>query len=158
MPNANAADWTARKEMAVRYPPPSVERGWKFIDEFTDAAKSYTEFQDAIYALYPGVTKTREFTTTDVRRAIAEQLVQKPVADINDYSRFYVKVCPMLGSLLTKSRITHLEANQFIAEVLDPNLANLIANRLTFAFSNRTADTPYTIEQFHEATIYVLQH
>ncbi|PIL23946.1 hypothetical protein GSI_13697 [Ganoderma sinense ZZ0214-1] len=138
--------------------PDADQDDWKSLPEFTEVTKNYTDFQDAVYALYPGVTKDCEFTTTDVHRAIDEQLRVKYINDVNDYSRYYVKLRPMLANLLKKSRITNLEANQFLADALDPSLKPLITTRLLHAYSNRTADTPYTVEQFHQSTVYVFFH
>ncbi|PIL33781.1 hypothetical protein GSI_04406 [Ganoderma sinense ZZ0214-1] len=64
MPDADQDDWKVRKELAVRYPPAAVEYGWKSLPEFTEVTKNYTDFQDAVYALYPGVTKDRDISTT----------------------------------------------------------------------------------------------
>ena len=78
--------------------------------------------------------------------------------DINDYSLFYVKVMPMLKGLLAKSRIDATAANAYLAKVLHPALEKPIRERLVHAFPDRHPDTPYTLDQFHSAVTYVLQH
>nr|VWP00813.1 Uncharacterized protein [Ganoderma boninense] len=158
VPNATADDWRDRKELAVRYLPDYVEQAWMYLETYTEVTKTFEQFKTEVYTLYPGVKRSREFTTDDLRRIVREQRAEKRISDINDYSRFYVKALPMLKNLLAKSRITHTEANSFLAEVLEANLEPVITNRLYQAFQNRDADTPYTLEQFHAATTYVLQH
>ena len=146
------------KELSVRYVSDLTEDSWKSLPTFADLTANYDKFQDEVYSLYPGVKRTHEFTTLDVRRLINAQRKDKIVNDINDYSLFYVKAMLMLKGLLAKSRIDATAANAYLAEVLHPALEKPIRERLVHAFPDRHPDTPYTLDQFHSAVTYVLQH
>ena len=162
--NAAVDDWKNRKELAIRYLPEGIEVSWMTLLAYRDDTKTFDDFKAEVYKLYPNVRSTREFMTDDLRRLIREQLEKNQekkkskILDIDEYTCFYVRALPMLRDLLAKSRITHTEANSSLAEVLDPSLQNSIILRLEHAYPNRSPDTPYTLDQFHDATTYVLQH
>ncbi|KAM5538508.1 hypothetical protein V8D89_007841 [Ganoderma adspersum] len=151
-------DWKVLKELAVRYVPNLIEDAWKSLSMFADTTATYDEFQDEVYSLYPGVKRTHKFTMINIHCLVAEQQVDKLINDINDYSLLYVHALPMLKSLLAKSRVTFLQVNGFLAEVLDPTLKSAITLCLEHAFPNCDPDTPYTLDQFHAVVTYILQH
>ncbi|KAI1784316.1 hypothetical protein LXA43DRAFT_1066884 [Ganoderma leucocontextum] len=156
------ADHKERKELVVRYIPYKVEASWRTLEQFGNDANgdpfAYDKFKEAVYDFYPGVTSCPEWTMDDLDLIVNARVVEGPVKDINDYSRYYVEVRPIVMYLLGKNRINHIEGNGALARAIGPALREAIGARLINDVPNRAADTPYTFDQFHRAATYVLRH
>jgi len=59
-------DENERKQAALRYLTFQTETLWKTAEAWTDQTKTYQEFRDEIYKLYPGSSGDRTYTMQDL--------------------------------------------------------------------------------------------
>ena len=107
-----------RKKLAVRYLSWTIEASWSSLDEFDKGDINYDGFKKAVFDLYLGVSSTPEWTVDDLNDLIDKRVADGPVKDLNDYSRFYVKVHPVIKYLLNKNHINNIEANKALAHAI----------------------------------------
>ena len=154
----DAAAQADRKNFAVRYLSWAIEASWSSLDEFTEQTKTYDDFKKAVFELYPGVSTVPEWTVEDLQSVVDKRATAGVVKDLNEYSRFYVELRPIVKYLLGKNRINNIEANRALARALGASHRAAVGDRLKNDVPSRAANTPYTFEQFHKAATYVLQH
>ena len=93
------------KKLAVCYLSWTIEASWSLLDEFNEGDVNYDGFKKAVFDLYPGVLSAPKWTVDDLNDLIDKRVADGPVKDLNDYSRFYVEVRPVIKYLLNKNRI-----------------------------------------------------
>ena len=63
----------AKKQHACRYVDVDTSELWETLAEYTDATKTYDEFKEAIYALYPGSEEERKWSVADMDQLVGER-------------------------------------------------------------------------------------
>ncbi len=66
--NANAD----KKKWFIYYPGLVISEFWESLPEYSDAAKTYENFKDAVIAQYPDASTTRKYERHDLKHVIGK--------------------------------------------------------------------------------------
>ena len=61
------------KQHACRYVDVDTSELWETLPEYSDAAKPYSDFRTAVYALYPGSDEERKWSVADMDKLVGER-------------------------------------------------------------------------------------
>ena len=71
---AGVTDRTKIKQHACHYVDVDTTELWETLTEYTDATKSYDEFQTAVHTLYPGSDEERKWSVTDMDKLVGKRM------------------------------------------------------------------------------------
>ena len=86
------------KKHAVRFVNCDTAELWEILPEFANATKSYQEFVDAVYKLYPGSDSERRWSIVDMDKLVGETLRVGilSLADLGRYHREFIAITTFL--------------------------------------------------------------
>ena len=67
------ADDAEKKKHACRFVDVDTSELWESLAEFNDVAKTYVNFRQAVYALYPGLEEERKWSVADMDKLVGER-------------------------------------------------------------------------------------
>ena len=88
----------AKKQHACRYVDIDTSELWETLTEYTDATKTYYEFKDAIYALYPRSEEERKWSVTDMDQLVGERSRIRilSLSDLGEYHQQFLAITMFL--------------------------------------------------------------
>ena len=152
---SHIVDETAMKKHAVRFVDCDTVELWEILPEFADATKSYQEFVDAVYKLYPRSDSERRWSIADMDKLVGEtsRVGILSLADLGRYHREFIAITMFL---IAKNRISTAEQSRAFVRGFPPELWSKVSHRLQLKVPDHFPDDPYTLEQIHEAARFVL--
>jgi len=101
-----------KKHYACRYVDIDTEELWESRLELLDRAKSFSDFVQAIYRLYPGTEGQRQWLVADMERLVEERsrIDIRTLGDLGDYYRRFIAITTFLRSrnrLPNATRVKH---------------------------------------------------
>jgi hypothetical protein len=101
-------DEQEKKHYACYYVDIDTEELWTSILEYSDRAKSFSDFVHVIYRLYPGSDGQRQWLLADMERLVEERcrIGIRTLGDLGDYYRRFIAITAFLCS---KNRLSNVE-------------------------------------------------
>ena len=128
---------------------------WEILPEFADATKSYQEFVDAVYKLYPGSDSEQRWSIADMDKLVGE-MSRVGILLLADLGRYHREFIVITTFLITKNWISTAEQSRAFVHGFPPELWSKVSHRLQLKFPDHFPDDPYTLKQIHEAARFVL--
>src|SRR5258708_2310516 len=96
------------KQAALRYLSFQMETLWKMVEAWTNQTKTYQEFRDKIYKLYPGFLGDRTYTMQDLDLLLGHYTWVGILmsADLGEYHRKFLLIT---WYLISKGHLSTLE-------------------------------------------------
>ena len=156
---ANLVDSADQKKHAVYYSPADTEHLWKALPEYDDVAKTYTQFRDAITALYGYKALDHAWKLHDLNNLLSEYRVE--CADtgfqkLERYQAFYRSFSGIVSYLVGNTRsLSQVEAARILIGAFKGDVAKTMKIRLI-------SDPAYDPEapelaKIHIAALYALK-
>ena len=123
---------------------------WEILPEFADATKSYQDFVDAVYKLYPGLDSKQHWSIADMDKLVGEtsQVGILSLVDLGKYHREFIVITIFL---IAKNWISTTEQSRTFICSFPPKLWSKVTHRLQLKFPDHFPNDPSTLEQIHEA-------
>ena len=152
---AQIVDDAEKKNHACRFVDVDTSELWESLAEFTDITKTYNEFRQVIYALYPGSEEERKWSVADMDKLVGERsrLGVLSLGDLGEYHRQFLAITTFL---IGKTRLSTAEQSRAFARGFQAELWSRISQRLQLKLPDHFPDDPYPLEAIHEAAQYVL--
>ena len=86
------------KKHMLRFTDCDTAELWEILPEFADTAKTYQDFVDAVYKLYPGSDSEQHWAITDMDKPVGETLWVGilSLADLGKYHREFMAIMTFL--------------------------------------------------------------
>ena len=143
------------KGHALRFVNCNTTELWEILPEFTDVTAPYRMFVDAVCQLYPGSDVEQCWLIADMEKLVADtsRTGISSLADLGKYHRDFVSITTFL---IAKNRLATPEQSCTFAQAFPSELWSQVSYRLQLKFPNHFPDDPYTLEQIHDATCFIL--
>ena len=152
---SNVVDEATMKKHALRFADCDTAELWEILPEFADTAKTYQDFMDAVYKLYPGSDSEQRWAIADMDKLVGETS-RVGILSLADLGRYHREFMAITTFLITKNRILPAEQSRAFARGFPPELWNRVAHRLQLKLPDHFPDDPYTLEEIHDAARFVL--
>ena len=152
---AGVTDVHEMKQHACRYVDVDTSELWETLEAYTDVTKTYDQFKDAVYALYPGSDEERKWSVADMDQLVGERsrLGILSLSDLGEYHRQFLAITTFL---ISKGRLSEAEQSRAFVRGFPPDLWRTISQRLQLKFPDHFPDDPYPLLDIHQAARYVL--
>jgi hypothetical protein len=144
-----------KKRYACRYVDIDTEELWESRLERSDRAKSFSDFVQAIYRLYPGAEGQQQWLVADMERLVEErsQMGIRTLGDLGDYYRSFIAITTFLCG---RNRLSNRDQSQAFMQGLSCDLRDRVSRRLQLKFPDHLADDPYRLDDIYEAAQFIL--
>src|SRR5882762_11602788 len=144
-----------KKRYACRYVDIDTEELWESRLELLDHAKSFSDFVQAIYRLYPRTEGQRQWLVVDMERLVEERsrIDIRTLGDLGDYYRRFIAITTFLRG---RNRLSERDQSQAFMRGLTRELCNHISQRLQLKFPDHLVDDPYRLDDVYEAAQFIL--
>ena len=106
-----------------------METLWKTAEAWTDQTKTYQEFWDKIYKLYPGSSGDRTYTMQDLDLLLGHYTRVSILTSV-DLGEYHWKFLLITWYLISKGHLSTLEQHRFFLQGLQPTLEARVNQRL----------------------------
>src|SRR5216684_4270860 len=151
----NVVDEQEHKQAVLHYLSFQTETLWKMAESWADQTKSYQEFQEEIFKLYPGSLGNRTYMMQDLDLLLGHYAWVSILtsADLGEYHRKFLLI---MQYLISKGHLSTLEQHQFFLQGLQPTLEACVNQRLQQKFLDHCPDNPYDLSATYKAVSFVL--
>ncbi|KAI0754482.1 hypothetical protein C8Q80DRAFT_1094759 [Daedaleopsis nitida] len=151
---ANPLSEETKKFNACKFIDIDVADSWKNLASYEDTAKSYVEFRDDVYALYPGV-KERRWKLADLE-AIVERRRLGQLTTEADYAEYWREFTLIGRYLVGKDFLGKIEMARWFYKGLPDTMKAAVDTRLSQKLVDHLLDEPYTLEEYDAAVRFLL--
>src|SRR5713226_2473710 len=151
----NVIDENEHKQAVLHYLSFQTETLWKMAEAWTDQTKTYQEFQDEIYKLYPGSSGNRTYTMQDLDLLLGHY-ARVGILMSADLGEYHWKFLLITWYLISKGCLSTLEQCQFFLRGLQPALEACVNQQLQQKFLDHCPNDPYDLSATYEAVSFVL--
>ena len=137
------------KKHVVRFVDCNTVELWEILPKFADATKSYQDFINTVYKLYPRSNSEQRWLIADMDQLVGE-LSQVGVLSLADLGRYHMEFIAITTFLIVKNWISTEQSCAFVRG-FPPELWSKVSHRLQLKFPDHSPDDPYTLKQIHEA-------
>src|ERR1700677_3683069 len=106
--------------------------------------KTYNEFRQVIYALYPGSEEERKWSVADIDKLVGEQL-RLGVLLLGDLGEYHRQFLAITTFLIEKMQLSTAEQSRAFARGFQAELWSCILQRLQLKLPNHFPDDPYPL-------------
>jgi hypothetical protein len=144
-----------RKQGALKYLKVQTESLWKTAEAWRDVTKSYNDFKQEVFKLYPGATSDRTYTIQELDLVIGHyaRIGIISSADLGEYHRRFLLISRYL---ISKNQLATQEQSRSFFRGLGPQLETKVRQRLQQKLIDHFPDDPYALSDIYEAAHYVL--
>src|SRR5258705_5088759 len=152
---ANVEEEQEKKRYACRYIEIDTEELWTSLLEYSDRAKSFSDFVLAIYRLYPGSDGQRQWLVADMERLVEERcrIGIRTLGDLGDYYRRFIVITTFLCG---RNRLSDVEQSRAFIQGLTSDLCDRVLWRLQLKFPDHLSDDVYRLADIFDAAQFVL--
>ena len=143
------------KKHALQFADCDTAELWEILPEFADTAKTYQDFVDAVYKLYPGSDSERRWAIADIDKLVGETS-RVGILSLMDLGRYHREFMAITTFLIAKNCISPAKQSRAFARGFPPELWNRVAHHLQLKLPDHFPDDPYTLEEIHDATCFIL--
>ena len=152
---SNVVDDTTMKKHALRFADCDTAELWEILPEFSDTAKTYQDFVDAVYKLYPGSDLERRWVIADMDKLVGETS-RVGILSLADLGRYHREFMAITTFLIVKNCILPAKQSRAFTRGFPPELWNRVTHRLQLKLPDHFPNDPYTLEEIHDAARFVL--
>ena len=151
----NVTDEQEMKRAAVRYLRIRTESLWKTTIAWNDLTKTFDEFKDEVFKLYPGSSGDRTYSIQDLDLLIGHfsRVGIRTSAELGEYHRQFLLISRYL---IAKGRLAETEQSRMFFRGLQPDLEQRTRQRLQQKYIDKYPDDPHDLSVIFEAVTYVL--
>jgi hypothetical protein len=144
-----------KKRYTCRYVDIDMEELWESRLEYSDHTKSFADFVQAIYRLYPGAEGQRQWLVADMEKLVEErsQVDIRTLGDLGDYYRRFIAITTFLCG---KNRLSDRDQSRAFMRGLSHELCDRVLQRLQLKFPDHLSDDPYRLDDIYEAVQFIL--
>jgi hypothetical protein len=144
-----------KKCYTCRYVDIDTEELWESRLEYSDHTKSFADFVQAIYRLYPGAEGQRQWLVADMEKLVEErsQVDIRTLGDLGDYYRRFIAITTFLCG---KNRLSDRDQSRAFMRGLSRELCDRVLQRLQLKFPDHLSDDPYRLDDIYEAAQFIL--
>src|SRR6266436_9653877 len=152
---ANIDEEQEKKCYACQYVEIDTEELWTSLLEYSDRAKSFSDFVLAIYRLYPGSDGQRQWLVADMERLVEERCRTgiRTLGDLGDYYRRFIAITTFLCG---RNRLSDVEQSRTFIRGLPSDLCDRVLWHLQLKFPDHLSDDPYRLADIFDAAQFVL--
>jgi len=154
---SHTTDDQERKRHTCYYVDFETAELWESLAEFGDHAKSFANFVQAIYKLYPGSEEERRWLVADLDK-IVEERSRIGVCSLGDLGEYYRQFIAIATFLRNKGRVSEAEQSRAFARGFQCELWARISHRLQLKFPDHFPDDPHSTDNICEAARFVLHN
>ena len=108
---SNVIDEATMKKHALRFADCDTAELWEILPEFADTVKTYQDFMDAVYKLYPGSDSERRWAIADMDKLVGETS-RVGILSLTDLGRYHREFMAITTFLITKNCISPAEQSR----------------------------------------------
>ncbi len=149
--NAN----TDKKKWFIYYPGLIISEFWESLPEYSDAAKIYENFKDAVIAQYPDASTTCKYERHNLERVIGKYV--REVDNLADLGAFYREFYPKVKHLVTNGHLSNHETGNMFSKGFPNHVWDAIARHLQIKLPDHHPADPYDLADIYAATQFILQ-
>ncbi|KIM73624.1 hypothetical protein PILCRDRAFT_15060 [Piloderma croceum F 1598] len=144
-----------KKCYACRYVDIDTEELWELRLEYSDHAKSFSDFVQAIYRLYPGVEGQRQWLMANMEKLVEERsrMGIRTLGDLGDYYRRFIVITAFLCG---RNWLSNCDQSQAFMRGFLCELCDRVLRRLQLKFPDHLADDPYCLNDIYEVAQFIL--
>jgi hypothetical protein len=144
-----------RKRYACRYVDIDTEELWESRLEYSDRAKSFSDFVQAIYRLYPGSDGQRQWLVADMERLVEERsrICIRTLGDLGDFYRRFITITTFLRS---RNRLSERDQSQAFMQGLSREFCDRVLQRLQLKFPDHLSDDPHHLDDIYDVAQFIL--
>ncbi|KIM71132.1 hypothetical protein PILCRDRAFT_17346 [Piloderma croceum F 1598] len=144
-----------KKHYTCRYVDIDTEELWESRLEYSDGAKSFAEFVQAIYRLYPGAEGRQQWLVADMEKLVEERsrISIRTLGDLGDYYRRFIAITTFLCG---RNWLSDRDQSQAFMRGLSCDLCDRVLRRLQLKFPDHLYDDPYRLDDIYEAAQFIL--
>ena len=143
------------KKHTLRFTDCDTAELWEILPEFANTAKTYQDFVDAVYKLYPGSDSERQWAITDMDKLVGE-MSWVGILSLADLGKYHREFMAIMMFLIAKSRISPAEQSHTFMWGFPLELWSRVAHHLQLKLPDHFPDDPYTLEEIHDAVRFLL--
>ena len=128
---------------------------WEIPPEFANTAKTYQDFIDAVYKLYPGSDSEQWWAITNMDKLVGETL-WVGILSLVDLGKYHREFMAIMTFLIAKNCISPSKQSCAFAQGFPLELWNRVAHRLQLKLPNHFPNDPYTLEEIHDTVCFML--
>ena len=106
---------------------------WEILPEFADTVKTYQDFMDAVYKLYPGSDSEQRWAIADMDKLVGETS-WVGILSLTDLGRYHREFMAITTFLITKNCISPAKQSRVFAHGFPPELWNRVATAFNLNF------------------------
>ena len=144
-----------RKQGALKYLKVQTENLWKTAESWTDNTKTYDEFKDEIFKLYPSAKSDRTYSIQDLDLVIGHY-ARTGILNSVELGEYHRRFLLISRYLISKNRLATQEQSRSFFRGLGAQLEGKVRLRLELKLIDHYPDDPYTLADVYEAAHYVL--
>ena len=148
-------DDKTHKEAAVRYVEVETEELWTTTNAWKDQTKTFAEFKDEIFKLYPGASKDRTYTIQDLD-LVTGHYARTGILTSLHLGEYYRKFLRISRYLIEKGKLSDQEQSWSFFRGFQPNLEQQVRLRLQLQYLDRYSDDHYDIADIYTAASFVV--
>ena len=152
---SNVIDEALMKKHTLRFTDCDTAELWEILSEFANTAKTYQDFVDAVYKLYPGSDSERQWAITDMDKLVGE-MSWVGILSLADLGKYHREFMAIMMFLIAKSHISPAEQSHTFVWGFPLELWSRVAHHLQLKLPNHFPDDPYTLEEIHDAVRFLL--
>ena len=152
---SNVIDEALMKRHVLSFSNCDTTELWEILPEFADTVKMYQDFVDAVYKLYPGSDLEQQWAIANMDKLVGE-MSQVGILSLVDLGKYHREFMAITMFLIMKNCILPTKQSHTFAWGFPPELWNRVAHHLQLKLPNHFLDNPYTLEEIHDATCFVL--
>src|SRR6267154_6619830 len=144
-----------KKVYASRYVDIDTAELWESLSEFSEQAKSFSDFVQVVYRLYPGSGQERQWLVVDIERLVEERSCVdiRSLSNFGDYLRSFIVISAFLRR---QQQLSEIEESLFFMRGLSRDFRDQILRRLQLKFVDHYPEDPYRFEDICDAAQFVL--
>ncbi|ETW79917.1 hypothetical protein HETIRDRAFT_322855 [Heterobasidion irregulare TC 32-1] len=144
-----------RKRHACRFADLDTSDLWESLPTFSDHAKTYQDFCDSVYKLYPGADDDRRWLVADLHSLVG-MYSRIGIGSLGDLGVYYRRFLAIALFLRQKNRISEVEEGHTFAQGFQTKLWVRILQRLQIKLPDHFPDDPYCLDDIYDAARFVL--
>ncbi|KZS86429.1 hypothetical protein SISNIDRAFT_420925, partial [Sistotremastrum niveocremeum HHB9708] len=136
-----------------RYATHRIQQLWEGLESFKK--QDWKAIKDELYTLYPVTYDSYSYESEDLEALVNKSKIT-PIGSVEDFAAYHRIFSQMSTFLIAQKRLGEKECNKFYYQGLPPTFAAEVLERLKRKFTDKDPKHIWTMEEIHDAAIFVL--
>lgn len=132
----------------------ALERTWRASETYSDATKTYDDFKAEIHEFYPG--STDDVSTVHHLDTLIGERARLGIRNATELGEFHLQFRTISKHLISKNRLSKGEQTRGFLRALQPELENLVRQRLQITKPLHDPQDPYDLKDLYDAANYCI--